>query len=92
MSIEPQCIYCNAHTKFRCKDQGEAELCDTYKRTQEFRNHARKLRGERTPNINAIQEKTHDIALGDGVVLQLSDTAFKRLDKHLEEMRKKDSK
>ena len=34
MSIEPQCLYCNACDKFRCKTQDQADTCDAYVRIQ----------------------------------------------------------
>lgn len=30
MSIEPQCSYCDSVTKYRCRSQTEADLCDNY--------------------------------------------------------------
>ena len=34
MSIEPQCIYCKAHDKFRCRSQDQADECANFMRRQ----------------------------------------------------------
>ena len=62
MSIEPQCVYCNAVDKNRCKTQLAADDCDTYKRMRARKaeiDAARKPKGVEPP-IEATQRRMSD--------------------------------
>ena len=49
MSIEPQCLYCSAYDKFRCKSQTEADQCRTYQRQKDRMTRARQTEPEVRP-------------------------------------------
>lgn len=60
MSIEPQCIYCNAVDKFRCRSQQEANECRTYQRQQEIR---RSIREPKKPEVKRVTVEEIDRAI-----------------------------
>lgn len=76
MSIEPQCIFCGACDKNRCKTQPQADKCDVYAR-QKARTHHDKApvkqpeTGKISTDVSAtfgikLEHRSGDISLASG--------------------------